>query len=286
MQFVADNVDHNSRTLDRMNIFHGMGIIAAVSPGIKTCTPIPRVNVSAEGLAAVGRINIHHFSEIDASINDLVYQTLPKVDVEDATSNVDLLWKTSLLLRSPRPCRSGVMQHVQHGLHPEPSTIKFLPMIGMDPSDLTCIYSTLKFVCAQATRLGVTPSLTFDQPLWWKAILIVSREPQSSDLREIVLRLGGLHMEMSFLDWIGHLMAGSGLKELLEVIYANNAVDNMLIGKAISRAVRGHMLMEAALNAMLIAMAYDSPLSGTDARDIATNDPPTRCQQWRFKRSC
>ena len=110
---------------------------------IKTCTPIPRVTASAEDLAAVGRINIHHFSETDASVNDLVYQRLPKVDVEDATSNVDLLWKTSLLLRSPSPCWSGVMQHVQHGLHPEPSTIKFLPMIAMDPSDLTYIYCTL-----------------------------------------------------------------------------------------------------------------------------------------------
>ena len=31
-------------------------------------------------------------------------------------------------------------------------------------------------------------------------------------------------------------MAGSGLKELLEVIYASNAVDHMLTGKAISSA--------------------------------------------------
>ena len=76
------------------------------------------------------------FSLNEASVA-LVYQRLPKVDVEDTTSNVDLLWKTSLLLRSPRPCWSGVMQHVQHGLHPEPSTIKFLPIIDMDPSDLT-----------------------------------------------------------------------------------------------------------------------------------------------------
>ena len=72
-------------------------------------------------------------------------------------------------------------------------------------------------------------------------------------------------------------MADSGLKELLEVIYASNAVDNMLTGKAISRAVRGHMLVNAALN----AMAYDSPLPGIDALDRphddtqgATNDPP------------
>ena len=76
-------------------------------------------------------------------------------------------------------------------------------------------------------------------------------------------------------------MAGSGLKELLEVIYASNAVDNMLTGKAILRAVRGHILVDAALNAMFIAMAYDSPLPGTDALERphdgtqgVTSDPP------------
>ena len=41
----------------------------------------------------------------------------------------------------------------------------------------------------------------------------------------------------------------------------------MVTGKAISRAIRGHMLVDAALNAMLIAMAYDSPLPGTYALD-------------------
>ena len=30
-------------------------------------------------------------------------------------------------------------------------------------------------------------------------------------------------MQMSFLGSIGHLMAGSGLQELLEVVYAGNA---------------------------------------------------------------
>ena len=54
----------------------------------------------------------------------------------------------------------------------------------------------------------------------------------------MVLRLGGLHTEMRFLGSIGHLMAGSGLKELLEVVYASNSAIHMLSGKALSRAVR------------------------------------------------
>ena len=48
-------------------------------------------------------------------------------------------------------------------------------------------------------------------------------------------------MEMSFLGSIGHLMAGSGIKELFEMIYAPKAVEQIMSGKAISRAVRAHV---------------------------------------------
>lgn len=33
VQYVADNVDHNIRTLDGNDTFHGMGMIAAITPG-------------------------------------------------------------------------------------------------------------------------------------------------------------------------------------------------------------------------------------------------------------
>ena len=47
-------------------------------------------------------------------------------------------------------------------------------------------------------------------------------------------------------------MAASDLQELLELIYAPNAVVHMLIGKAIARAVRGHFIVDAALNALIL----------------------------------
>lgn len=48
---------------------------------------------------------------------------------------------------------------------------------------------------------------------------------------------------MSFLGCIWHVMAGSGLKEVLELLYVTNAVGHMLSGKALARAVRGHFLV-------------------------------------------
>ena len=32
LQYAADNVDHNSRTLDGHNTFHGMGMIVVITP--------------------------------------------------------------------------------------------------------------------------------------------------------------------------------------------------------------------------------------------------------------
>ncbi len=46
-----------------------------------------------------------------------------------------------------------------------------------------------------AQRHGVTPIVTFDQPLWWKALMIIESESEESDLRGIVVHLGGFHTE-------------------------------------------------------------------------------------------
>ena len=69
--------------------------------------------------------------------------------------------------------------------------------------------------------------------------------------RSIVLRVGEFHTSMSFLGCTGRLAAGSGLLQLLEVVFAQNSVTHMLTGKAIARAVRGHFLADAILNAEL-----------------------------------
>ena len=53
---------------------------------------------------------------------------------------------------------------------------------------------------------------------------------------------------MSFLEFIGHLMQGPGLAEILETVYASNAVVHMLNDKAVSRALRGYFLVENALS--------------------------------------
>ncbi|PIK40129.1 hypothetical protein BSL78_23030 [Apostichopus japonicus] len=148
----------------------------------------------------------------------------------------------------------------------------FFPMIDMNPSDNSCIYSTLKFVCNEARRHNTKAILTFDQPLYWKALMIVLNEPEGSDLRSTILRLGGFHLQMSFLGSIGHLMAGSGLRELLETIYASNTVNHMLTGKAVARALRGHCLVDSALNYMVISKVFTTNIETKEVNIQVSED--------------
>ena len=65
---------------------------------------------------------------------------------------------------------------------------------------------------------------------------------------------------MSFLGNIGPLMAGSELKGLLEIIYVNNAGSHFLIGKAIARAIRAHLLVDTALSVIIVPKTFNVPL--------------------------
>lgn len=254
LQFAGDNVDHNLRTIDGKGTFHGMGTIAMLTPKTKLVRHIPRVNVTSEDIAKVGRINIHPYFYNGDVLQ--IYQELKDPHIKKDHS-VDLLWKSSLLLKPERPQWSGLMQMVNTGDHAGESSVLFLPMIDMDPNDPTCIYSTLEFVVSSARKQNACPVITFDQPLWWKAQTIVKTCPE---LQPTVVRLGAFHTEMSFLGAIGSIMSGSGLQEVLETVYARNAVGHMLSGKALSRAVRGHLLVDAALNTILTCKALGKDL--------------------------
>jgi len=61
IQYVADNVDHNTRSLDGLDTFHGMGIIATITPGTTSSMPVPNKYVTAAEISAVGHINIRHY---------------------------------------------------------------------------------------------------------------------------------------------------------------------------------------------------------------------------------
>ena len=160
------------------------------------------------------------------------------------------------------------MQHVCTGPHPPSADVIMLPIIDLSSSDNHCIYSTLCYIEQQAKQLGIdTPCITFDQPLWLKAVEIVT----ASKLN-IVCRLGGFHTLMSFLGSIGTLMSGSGIMDVFEACYEPNAIIHMMSGKAYARALRGHLLLEAALAVKLMNLVVSKPQHTQSSSDYIEED--------------
>jgi len=73
------------------------------------------------------------------------------------------------------------------GSQPLKSEVRMLPILELNPSVMTCVKSVLAFVSKQAQALNLpTTCITFDQPLYSKAVDIVLTENMN-----IVVRLSG-----------------------------------------------------------------------------------------------
>ena len=125
------------------------------------------------------------------------------------------------------------------------------------------------FISSQAKIYNRHPILTFDQPLYWKAIEIQKNksEKKDSSVNDIILILGSFHTLMSYLGAVGHLMTGTGLQSLLGQVYADHTVPHMMSGKAVDRARRGHMLSLCALQGIIISKINDIDLSPGEIED-------------------
>ena len=75
----------------------------------------------------------------------------------------------------------------------------------------------------------------------------------------VVCRLGGFHLLMSFLGSVGKVMECSGISKLFQVVYSSATAVHMMSGKAYARALRAHFLVQSALE--LIIFQFISPLS-------------------------
>ena len=111
----------------------------------------------------------------------------------------------------------------------------------------TCIVSTLEYIYKLAAKHKVIAIITFDQPLYWKAAVIILDEPQTNQLKNIVLMLGSFHTFMNLLGAIGTLMQGTGLQNILELVYGENAVvlnydDGKISSKSLSWSFTGRQV--------------------------------------------
>ncbi|VDI43281.1 Hypothetical predicted protein [Mytilus galloprovincialis] len=154
------------------NTFHGMGIIAGITPGTKRTAPIPRISVSSDDINSIAKVNIQYYKPQNDFMTKLNFSELRELRGMD------------------KDCMSG-----------------FTVTGGM------------------ALKESNTRSVSY---------------------RNEFLRLHWSHYEE---------FGASGNSGTY--IYAPNAVTHMLSGKAVARAIRGHMLVDTALHSLLVSKIFN-----------------------------
>ncbi|KYN23238.1 hypothetical protein ALC57_04348 [Trachymyrmex cornetzi] len=138
--------------------------------------------------------------------------------------------------------------------HYQKSRVICLPFICAPPSNKDTVYTSLLLAYrkAQISNLKYI-YVTFDLPLYMKALEVVTTTTDDR-LKTVIPILGGFHLLMSFMGSIGYIMDGSGIKDILSLIYAENSVKHILSGHAFARAVRAHVQIHAALAHLIFSL--------------------------------
>lgn len=134
----------------------------------------------------------------------------------------------------------------------------YTPLIDMKPSDPDTIMTAM--VEARRMTRGTNQSVTLftlDQQLYRVAVDVLWAYPEQ--FQNVIPRLGGMHMLMSFIGAVGTLMSNSGLEELLNSAFAG--VHKMLSGKKFPQNLRAlRMVVEELLRDVILTCENFSDL--------------------------
>ena len=215
---------------------------------IQKCTTKPK----AKELTAISHVSLQVYDKpVVPGYSTVQVENLHdgRALTEKTINGTDLLW-----LYGKLPGWTGYLEQLtKNEINFSTSQVMFLPFIDHPASNVDTIYTTLLYALDIAKSHGQkTCVITFDQPLYSKAREMVAASDSSSNLCKVVVKLGGLHMLMSFLGSIGYIMDGTGPKECRgNKIYAPTSVDKMLSGHAYARSIRGHILVRFALSKII-----------------------------------
>lgn len=262
-QYVFDNADHNPCTIDGNNTMHIMGGICCVAPKEAVCTggEIPKLSKlpKASEIASVGAIELKDFPDQQTSLKSVTFLDVSGFKFGDVIPGITTVYSAhiwaSYIKVNKLPSIRGLFDRIAKLPFYQVSRVYCLPFIDENPSDFRTIYTALHFAaehCRNTERQ--TCFVTFDYPLYIKAKQILCNTKEEK-LKNVIPRLGGFHLLMSFLKAIGTIMEGSGIFELFCTAFAQNSIDKMLSCTAYSRAIRAHMLAMNAIGQLIVEFA-------------------------------
>ena len=136
------------------------------------------------------------------------------------------------------------------------TTADYLPLIDMTPSDPDTIMTSMSKAKCLTAKYGQNFTVfTGDLQLYRVAVNILWAYPEQYD--DFILRLGRMHLLMSFIGSVGSLMAESGLSEILDSTFGG--VQKMLTGKKFPQNMRAlRLVVEELLRHLFERIELDS----------------------------
>ncbi|KAJ8684487.1 hypothetical protein QAD02_020279 [Eretmocerus hayati] len=271
-QWMVDNLDANLQTIDGKNTLHVLGNLRVVTPdtsvtSTKKILRITKFNSRDITGSKLGFVPTKVFDRGNSlglkgvKIQDVraeFQRRFPDSGEGNEIRYLNLLWS----IYKNREPSFIVGWHGYLGTFFRNDTFRMskaipLQVINAPPSEYNTVFTALVWIAAMLGEMehqnhGV---VTMDQPLYAKGREIYACLSDTEDkygLRWLILRIGELHLLMSFGGVIGNIMDCSGLLEAFSVIYAELSAAAALTGSQIKRAIRGHVLVQLALSNSVI----------------------------------
>ena len=199
LQLIVTNFDHNEDTTTGART-HAMGLISSKSDTL-SAQPIMKQTITSGkmfGLANMrGLVKMYEKPSISKFKKTFAKAFDPSQLDTSLYGILDAFWLLSSSSMDKPPNWQGFMTDIIHETL-LPSQIQIRPVTPLDMSSYEAVCSTLSFVNEEINKKSMCcTSLTFDQPLHWKAKDI--KAGTSPEFDKIYLKLGGFHQLMSFL---------------------------------------------------------------------------------------
>lgn len=112
---------------------------------------------------------------------------------------------------------SSFFQCLSNGIQRK-TNIRYDPLIPESPTSPSVVLNSLEYFISASNLLHQQYVIvTANQAIYEIVLALKSKYPVK--LERVIVRMGGFHIIMNFLEAIGHLMSGSGIKELLASDY-------------------------------------------------------------------
>ena len=285
----VDNIDHNTSSTTANNSFHGTAISLVQHPTNQN-TGQERAVDTFDDSSHNSSNKLHQLPPFYSQVHPVAEPpkdffsvpgsvTTETFDQSINKQETEIDWLECIRQHSSKKdlaedeCVSWAAYRASHSMPScyQPAIITLLPLFTENAHSVAMIQHSMK-VIQSAVKLvnpSQVPVITYDQPLFAIAKQLQWTKCDEFGEDRFVFMLGGLHIEMSFLNVLGKWLTGSGWAEMITnaEVATPGVADSFLKGKHVTRTRRAHQVTAACLHT-LMTNAYKADTEDATRADI------------------